>query len=215
MKKIIAGLAVVAIIIIIVSFKKHTPAPSVNAAGFTPVSVIELFTSQGCSSCPSADHLLEKTIIDAKKDGRKIFALSFHVDYWNRLGWKDPFSEQKYSQRQNEYASLLHLNSVYTPQMIVNGRQEFVGSDENNLTQALHKSLNTTPLADFKILKATVQNGVPQVEYTIEGNTNGSKINFALVSLSETTNIKRGENAGITLTNDNVVRQFLSIPAQA
>jgi hypothetical protein len=70
---------------------------------FEPVAVVELFTSQGCSSCPAADKLLSETIADSKKEGKKLFALSFHVDYWNRLGWADPFSDKKYTQRQDEY----------------------------------------------------------------------------------------------------------------
>ena len=208
MKKIIFVLAAFAVIVIALSFKK-TPQ-------FQPVAVIELFTSQGCSSCPSADHLLSQTINESKKDGRKIFALSFHVDYWNRLGWADPFSDKKYSQRQNEYASTLNLNSVYTPQMIVNGSREFVGSSERDLKDALNKSLNTTPTAAFKTLTATLQNAAaPQVKFTLDGDYSGCKINFALVSLSETTNIKRGENGGLTLKNENVVRQYISIPATA
>jgi hypothetical protein len=187
-----------------------------TATVFLPIAVIELFTSQGCSSCPSADHLLERTITHAKKEGKNIFALSFHVDYWNRLGWADPFSAKLYSQRQNAYASVMQLNSVYTPQMIVNGTKEFVGSDESSLKNALAKSLNTTPDAAFTTLVANVENSAaPSVKFSVAGNYIGSKINFALVSLSETTSIKRGENGGLTLTNENVVRQFITIDAKA
>lgn len=185
-------------------------------ASFQPVAVIELFTSQGCSSCPSADQLLAQTINDAKNDGKKIFALSFHVDYWNRLGWADPFSSKEFSQRQSAYASQLNLNGVYTPQMVVNGSRQFVGSDEHELKEALNKSLNTVPVAAFKALSATLQNNTPpQVKFSLDGAYAGCNINFALVSLSETTSIKRGENGGLTLTNENVVRQFISIPAVA
>lgn len=208
MKKIIIGILALVIITVAVSFKK-TPQ-------FQPVAVIELFTSQGCSSCPSADHLLSQTINEAKKDSRKIFALSFHVDYWNRLGWTDPFSDKKYSERQSEYASALNLNTVYTPQIIVNGTQEFVGSNERELKIALSKSLSATPTAAFKTLTADVKNNnAPVVKFTLDGNYDRCKINFALVSLSETTAIKRGENGGITLKNENVVRQFISISAAA
>ncbi len=185
-------------------------------ASFQPVAVIELFTSQGCSSCPSADRLLAQTINEAKRDGRKIFALSFHVDYWNRLGWADPFSTKEYSQRQRAYAAQLNNNSVYTPQMIVNGSRQFVGSDENDLKDALDKSLHITPAAAFKTLSINLQNNAPpQVKFSLDGNYTGCNINFALVSLSETTSIKRGENGGLTLTNENVVRQFISIAATA
>ena len=187
-----------------------------SRASIQPVAVIELFTSQGCSSCPSADHLLAQTINEAKKDGRKIFALSFHVDYWNRLGWADPFSAKEYSQRQRFYAAQLNNNSVYTPQMIVNGSRQFVGSDEHDLKDALNKSLNTAPAAAFKTLTASLQNNTPpRVKFSLDGSYAGCNINFALISLSETTSIKRGENGGLTLTNENVVRQFITVPATA
>lgn len=192
----------------ILSFKNKTATP------FEPVAVIELFTSQGCSSCPSADRLLSQTIAAAKKDGRKIIALSFHVDYWNRLGWSDPFSDKKYSSRQSEYASMMNLHSVYTPQMIVNGTHEFVGSDENALNNALDLSSKTKAIANFKRLSAIASEGKPlHVQYELEGNFTGCKINFALISRYETTPVKRGENQGRILKNENVVRQFISVSA--
>ena len=98
---------------------------------YTPVAVLELFTSEGCSSCPPADNLLPQL---AKLDAN-VITLSFHVDYWNRLGWTDPFSSSDYSDRQREYSRQLNLESIYTPQLIVNGEYEFTGgvlqSDEN------------------------------------------------------------------------------------
>lgn len=181
---------------------------------FEPVAVIELFTSQGCSSCPSADQLLSQTIADAKKDGRKIIALSFHVDYWNRLGWADPFSDKKYSERQSEYASQLNLRSVYTPQTIVNGSSEMVGSDANALEDAVSHSLKEKTTVAFKTLTATQEEGKPiHLKFALDGSYSDCKINFALVSINETTIIKRGENGGRTLKNENVVRQFLSVNA--
>ena len=152
----------------------------------------------------------------SKKNGRKIFALSFHVDYWNRLGWADPFSTKEYSERQGVYANQIKGSSVYTPQMVVNGNTQFVGSDENDLKNALNTSLNTPPAAAFKTLVATLQNNAPpKVSFSLDGNYPGCNINFALVSLTETTNIKRGENGGLILTNENVVRQFKTIAATA
>ncbi|MEP7263309.1 MAG: DUF1223 domain-containing protein [Bacteroidota bacterium] len=208
MKNKVLALFTLALPIAIIGFSS---SPQVE-----PVAVIELFTSQGCSSCPPADRLLSKTISNANKEGKIIFALSFHVDYWNRLGWADPFSDKKYSQRQSEYASAMQLNSVYTPQMIVNGSTEFVGSSEKELEDALNKSLNTKPTVTFKTLTATIQNGnPPHVKYELDGNFSECKINFALASLNETTSVKRGENGGHILKSENVVRQFISIPATA
>lgn len=183
-------------------------------AQFEPVAVIELFTSQGCSSCPPADKLLSKTIANAKE--KKIFALSFHVDYWNRLGWTDPFSDKKYSERQANYVSAMNLNSAYTPQMVVNGSYEFTGSDENSLTKALNQSLNTKAIVGFKTLNAIAETDKTiRVKYALDGSFVGSTIYFALITLSETTAIKNGENEGRTLKNEHVVRQFISAKSNA
>ena len=102
---------------------------------YAPVAVLELFTSEGCSSCPSADKLLPQL---AKLDSN-IIPLSFHVDYWNRLGWEDPFSSSEYSERQRSYAKQLNLESVYTPQLVVNGEYELVGSTGRMQKQPLKK----------------------------------------------------------------------------
>lgn len=197
---------------IITGFSLKKTPPSMPAGGFEPVAVLELFTSQGCSSCPSADKLLAKTISDAGNKGKKIFALSFHVDYWNRLGWADPFSSREFSQRQSAYVDAMHLNSAYTPQMVVNGRYEFTGSDKLSLADYLNRALQTKTEAEFTALSATLNSQkTVKVQYTAEGNIPATKINFALVSLTETTVIKRGENEGLTLKNENVVRQWVSV----
>jgi hypothetical protein len=178
------------------------------------IAVIELFTSQGCSSCPPADQLLSQTIADAKKEGRKIFALSFHVDYWNRLGWSDPFSDKKYSERQSLYAAHLSPGNIYTPQMIVNGSSELVGSDKSALRNALSQALSTSTTIAFKNLSVTQPSGNSlHADYELGGDYSNCSVNFALVSLSETTSVKRGENEGRTLTNENVVRQFITMKA--
>ncbi len=185
-----------------------------KANAFEPIAVIELFTSQGCSSCPPADKLLSKTLVEAREEGSKIFALSYHVDYWNRLGWADPFSNKKYSDRQNMYASVLNPGTVYTPQMIVNGTQEFVGSDENKLDNALKEALQQNSDAAFKNFVITTNPEKPvQVQYELEGDFQNCNVLIALVSLKETTEVKRGENSGRTLENENVVRELVSAKA--
>lgn len=216
MKLKVAGTAAIIICgVLILSFKKNKGVTDSNAM-FEPFAVIELFTSQGCSSCPPADELLARTITDAKKSGKKIFALSFHVDYWNRLGWKDPFSSSNFSQRQKDYAAALNLDGAYTPQMIVNGSNQFVGSDNNSLAQSLAKALNTKAAVNFTALTAIYKSGKTiALQYAVEGNFAASKINVALISLTETTVVKRGENGGHTLRNENVVRQWISKDAAA
>lgn len=181
-----------------------------------PIAVIELFTSQGCSSCPAADRLLSKTMADVKKNGQKIFALSFHVDYWNYLGWADPFSRAEFTKRQRAYISKLNVSSAYTPQMVINGATEFIGSDEKALGNALRNSLTIKSLVNFKTLTFSSEPGkAPHLKYELDGNFGGSKLNFALVSVSETTNVTRGENAGRVLSSENVVYEFVSIQAAA
>src|ERR1700739_857201 len=97
-------------------------------------AVVELFTSEGCSSCPPADQLVAR--IQQEDQDQPVYILAFHVDYWDRQGWKDGFSDSRYTQRQRRYATWLNLESIYTPQIVVNGRKEFVGSQEGTLRSA-------------------------------------------------------------------------------
>ena len=181
---------------------------------FQPVAVVELFTSQGCSSCPAADRLLAKTLKD--NDSPLVLALSFHVDYWNHLGWADPFSDKAYTKRQYAYAKAFNSRSVYTPQMVVNGTTQFVGSNEAALEKALSEATRQVPLADFTILSIKPESGkILKVKYQLAGDYQNCRVNFALVSKRETTAIQRGENGGRTLSNDNVVRQFITTDARA
>jgi hypothetical protein len=198
-----------AVVVLFFSFKNKKVAETTT--DFEPVAVVELFTSQGCSSCPSADRLLTKTIFNAAKENKKIFALSFHVDYWNRLGWADPFSNKKFSERQSDYVAALNSSGPYTPQMIVNGSNEFVGSDEGSLSKNLNKALHTNAAINFTQLSSTLKsNKALIIKYTLGGNIVGCTINIAVITLKETTVIKRGENEGITLINENVVRQLIT-----
>src|SRR5260370_18770785 len=115
-------------------------APADNDATRVPV-LLELFTSEGCSSCPAADRLLE--IFDQKQPvvGADLIGVSEHVDYWDRLGWKDPFSTWEYTARQQEYTNKFKLDGVYTPQLVVDGRFGLVGSDGRGASSAIQRAL--------------------------------------------------------------------------
>src|SRR6185295_11965757 len=139
---IIAAVALLATL----ALTMHGAPPNLGPA---PV-VVELFTSQGCSSCPPADALIHDIANDPAMRGR-VIPLAFHVDYWDSLGWRDPFSSAEWSQRQTRYARTMHLSSAYTPQAVVNGSREFIGSNRTALSAALEKASNEKPLADVTL----------------------------------------------------------------
>jgi len=172
-------------------------------------AVVELFTSEGCSSCPPADELVAR--IQKEIKDKPVYILAFHVDYWNRLGWKDIFSNADYSKRQKEYAGYLHLQSVYTPQIVVNGNTEFVGSEETTLRNAIGNSLQTAPVSQLglSVLK-TSQNEV-NLKYHTEGTEKNTVLLIALVQKWAQTKVERGENAGHTLSHVQIVRKLQRI----
>jgi hypothetical protein len=167
--------------------------------------IMELFTSQGCSSCPPADEILA---MYARKNDERIIALAFHVDYWNRLGWIDSFSKNVYSQRQRDYAQKLNAESVYTPQLIINGATEIVGSNTEEIAEKIAPYLNEKPEAKIEISNISTTDKKVKIDYTISKLPLDMLINAALVQIHATTNIRAGENRGIKLHNYNVVRDF-------
>lgn len=168
--------------------------------------LLELFTSQGCSSCPPADENLSKIINAAMNNGKNIYALAFHVDYWNRLGWKDPFSSEQYSARQAMYVNKMKLRSAYTPQMVVNGEREFVGSDAGAAEEAIQHFLNTKYKHSIILGSAATTDGIIEsFPYHIEGELSGTQLYAAIVESDKITEVKKGENTDKTLRNDNVV----------
>ncbi len=204
--------------IALASVNGPTPAPSLTKAPkaiYAPVAVLELFTSQGCSSCPSADRLLTETLNEAAKTNKNIIGLSFHVDYWDRLGWKDPFSDHAYTKRQYQYSDHFAQNGVYTPQEVLNGKQEFVGSNRSKQMSALKDALSQPATAGVQLTATAPKNNQITVNYQLEGDLMDAVLNVALVSKTTETNVKQGENAGRKLMHDNVVRTFQTIPATA
>ncbi len=175
------------------------------AKGF---AVVELFTSEGCSSCPAADETVAR-LLSKKID--KVFILAYHVDYWNRLGWKDPFSAHAYSERQSQYASQFNNSSVYTPQVVVNGTAEFVGSDEEKLRSTVEGDLKKQPVEQLTI-STSRENDRVSVTYDIHNNSD-VLLNIALVQAQASTSVKRGENGGRTLHHVNIVRALKTINA--
>lgn len=167
------------------------------------VAVLELFTSEGCSSCPPADDVLR----DLAKDSN-VMALSFHVTYWNRLGWTDSFSQKKFDERQYKYGEKFQANGVYTPQSVINGSVEMVGSKRNDVSKAVKLALETPSKVQIS-LKTSVKDGDIAVNYVLSGDVpKDAVLQLALVESGFATRVKRGENNGQTLKHDNVVRDF-------
>ena len=166
-------------------------------AGERPV-LVELFTSEGCSSCPPADALLAEL---ASRPG--VLALSFHVDYWDRLGWKDPFSSHEATQRQERYATLLDLATVYTPQIVVDGTWQAVGSDRADVEHAL--DLARRDRQQVPITLALAQ-GQAQINLGPGSDLTAASVLLIGFDLRHVTAVKRGENAGRTLPHVDVVR---------
>jgi len=170
-------------------------------------AVVELFTSEGCSSCPAAD---EAVVEIAKQYKEDVIILGFHVDYWNSLGWKDVFSKSEYSERQRQYASAFSLNSIYTPQIVVNGKTEFVGSDKTKLQQTISKELNNNVAKTIELSAKETNDKkiIVNVSAAIPSNNN---INIALLQLQAQSNISKGENEGKILHHINIVRDLKTV----
>jgi len=176
-----------------------------------PFAVVELFSSEGCSSCPAADLLVSKLTAWARQNNKPVYPLIFHVDYWNGLGWRDTFSNPLFTQRQKEYAKVFRDQGVYTPEMIVNGSDAFAGADNDRLQKNLEQELAAQVNVSLNISLKKQGNQV-LIKYSAEGFMDGDLINFALVERGLTTDVVTGENAGRTLHHDNVVREFRTKP---
>lgn len=193
----------VCVILMVVAFA----AAPLAAVAQNPV-VVELFTSEGCSSCPPADAVLLQLSQGGLK-GEEVILLGEHVDYWNYIGWTDRFSSKQFSQRQGEYARALHAE-VYTPQMVIDGREQFVGNDVTEV--------------DSRIAAAAKQPKPAQVTLTWEGNSRlrvavqappavQGKVLLAVTEDGLSTQVANGENGGKTLHHAAVVRTLQEIGA--
>jgi hypothetical protein len=198
-----------AIILLVISFVMISFFKKPETKAGQGFAVVELFTSEGCSSCPPADEVVAEL---AKQNEKNVFILGYHVDYWNYLGWKDIYSNSAFSNRQKQYAAILNLTSVYTPQIVVNGKTELVGSDKNKLQQIITKELNSETIKPFDI-SAKSSDGKNVLVDLKSGNNSNEIINVALVQLQALSDVKRGENNGKQLHHINIVRDLQTIDA--
>jgi hypothetical protein len=176
---------------------RNLPAQSNSPRG---PAVVELYTSQGCSSCPPADALLGEL-----SQMPNVLALAFHVDYWDSIGWRDHFALSTAVRRQQQYVETLGLSSAFTPQVVVDGRSSFVGSDKRRILAAIAEPLNTIPIS------VEVARGVLTVSVPERQDRERYDVNLIAYLPQADTNVERGENSGRTLREFNIVRQFRSL----
>lgn len=187
-----------------------------QSAARKPV-LVELFTSEGCSSCPPADQLLDALDSLQPVEPAEIVVLSHHVDYWNYLGWKDPYSTPAASLRQGTYSRRFRIDSVYTPQAVIDGREQLVGNDARGVQSAIGRSAKPEklPVSISSIRRdgsaVIVRLEVPKIP--AEFAQNRAELWLALASDHKTSSVRSGENSGRTLTHVAVVSK-LDVVAQ-
>lgn len=186
---------------------KSTAASDIDPDAAQPV-LVEFFTSEGCSSCPPADQVAQKLNQIARERKLPIYVLGYHIDYWNRLGWPDRFSSAKFTAVQREYARRLNLNSLYTPQAVVQGTFETVGSRGREVADQVSAQLATRKPYDHS-LHLKLRNNI--VDFEIRGDDplpQETTLKIALVQKSARTEVKAGENRGRSLTHVNIVHDI-------
>jgi hypothetical protein len=181
-----------------------------------PVPIlIELFTSEGCSSCPPADALLEKLDRSQPVAGAELIVLSEHVDYWNHGGWDDPFSSRFYSKRQSSYAEHFGSDTVYTPQMVVDGTDQFVGSDARSAAQALAQAAKVSKvgihLSGVSFESGKMVSVRVETENLPEQSPGQVDVYLAIALNHAESRVEGGENGGRRLTHSGVVRSLVKI----
>jgi hypothetical protein len=171
--------------------------------------LLELFTSEGCSSCPPADRLLETFDRTQPVPGADLIVLSEHVDYWNRLGWTDPYSSPLFTQRQQEYMRRLHLPGAYTPQLVMDGQADFVGSDE----RAVRAGILRAEARPKTAISLRAERAGPEVKISLEAGDRIRQADLYLVLANDPaqSQVTRGENSGRTLRHVAVVRRLVRV----
>jgi len=213
-RTILIAVPTASLVVGLIALRAQTPAqPNQADQKSQPRAVlVELFTSEGCLSCPPADALLRG--IDGKRTdyGQLIVGISEHVTYWNQVGWSDPFSAPAYTERQNTYGARLGLDSVYTPQMVINGEEQIVDSDSASLLRALQKEEHR-PQLDIHIASASISGNMLMVDFSVDGNVPGQGVDIFAVLAEDVTssNVLRGENSGRTLSHVSVARSMTRV----
>ncbi len=213
MKTLIAVLVLTVFVLGAFALTSHISpqVPQNSQAGMRAPVVVELFTSEGCSSCPPADALLAKLAEQQPVGNAEVIALEEHVDYWNDLGWMDRFSSREWTTRQNVYAGPLGNGNPYTPQMVIDGKAELVGSDAGKARHLIQEAAGEEKALVTLAAKSPTKNGTAEFSVKVGQLVHGTKGDTAEVWLAVTETalhsaVSRGENAGEDLHHAAVVR---------
>ena len=192
-------------------FRKAVAFSETNGAADGAPVVLELFTSEGCSSCPPADALISEFGASSKS----VIPLAYHVDYWNHLGWADPFSSRQWSERQSDYARAMNLDGEYTPQMVISGAWQCGGSDAGSIERAVAAARSASPLGSTSIQTSLADHGSRKLRVKVTAqmlNIAGTRPHVVMLAIYENglvSKIGAGENGGREITYDYTVRKLL------
>ena len=202
------------VILLLVATVSTQAADRVFESGPEKVHLLELFTSEGCSSCPPADALLAKLDHEQRLGNAEIIALEEHVDYWDQQGWRDPFSSAQWTERQQDYAAAFRNDGVYTPQMVVDGRAEFVGSSQSRARSAIAEAVRE-PKAEVTLMSRPSSDARAKVSIAVKmppaPESQKAQVWLAVTETGLHSNVSRGENAGQDLHHAAVVRSLRKV----
>jgi len=209
-KDILYFLSLPLIILLIMAFKGLADDKKLENIKHTnpdkSFAVVELFTSEGCWSCPPADELIAK--LQKGNQNKKLFILAFHVDYWDHQGWKDQFSKSIYTGRQKQYATWMSLSTLYTPQLVINGKTEMIGSETAKVLSGIQSAMLESHPENLSIKAARTSGKTIQVSYSTTSTAKSTSILVALVQKQASSQVAAGENAGKNLSHVQIVREL-------
>jgi hypothetical protein len=192
----------------------QSPVAAIPSDGSRPRPVVlELFTSEGCSSCPPADAFLKQVAEAGRVNDVDVIAIEEHVDYWDRLGWRDPFSSQDWTERQEQYAHVFRHDGPFTPQFVVNGRRDFVSMSSSEALQSIVQA-STASAAELRLSPTGDSSGSAEFSITIENappETHSAVLLLAVTERGLSSNVLRGENQGRNLVHAPVLRSLTRV----
>lgn len=172
--------------------------------------IVELFTSEGDKNSPPADAVFRVLSAEAQKSGQPVYFLGYHVDYWNKGGWRDPFSKNQFTFRQENYSRVLPNRDLYTPQLVINGQTELLGTDKEKAKAAIEKAMVMPVIVEMTLQKDSVARDTAFISYSCSALDKNYTLRVALTEDGLTSEVMKGENAGKILEHAGVVRVFYS-----